>query len=445
MTVLTQSALNRLLINRNFAWLWGGQTISYLGDWIFSTTLILWIATRIAAGQAWAPLAVSGVLLSSSVATFLVGPLAGVFVDRWDKRRTLLWMDGLRGVLIAMLIPLAFARVSTLPRVWELGLIYSIIMLTTVCDQFFSPARFALVGDIVPEQDRARATGIEQASQQFTAIIGPPLAAPLLFTFGVQWALVVNALSFGASFVAIFAVDAPPSARSVAEGTQGNVAGEFFTGLRFFAGNRVLVTLLIVAVVAMLGAGATNALDYFFIRQDLHAAAGLYGVMGAAAAAGSLVGALLAGALAQRIGLARYFWISILLTGVLFLVYARMTAFVPGVIARVAECVPNAATSVVFAPLVLQVTPRELVGRAFAVLVPGLTLASMLSIVIAGYLDSVVLRGFHARLLGVTLGPVDTIFTVGAVLIILAGVFGMLNLRVPIPRVEPAPTVGAAG
>ncbi|HYL42176.1 MAG TPA: hypothetical protein VEU97_02220, partial [Ktedonobacteraceae bacterium] len=55
-----------LLINRNFALLWSGQAISILGDVIFDTTLVLWIANRIALKQPWAPLAVSGVMFATS-------------------------------------------------------------------------------------------------------------------------------------------------------------------------------------------------------------------------------------------------------------------------------------------------------------------------------------------------------------------------------------------
>jgi hypothetical protein len=106
-----------------------------------------------------------------------------------------------------------------------------------------------------------------------------------------------------------------------------------------------------------------------------------------------------------------------------------MTSLVFGVAALTVESVPDAAISVVFVPLLLQVTPRELVGRAFAVLMPGLPLASMVSIVLAGYLDSVVLRGFHAHYLGMSFGPVDTIFTVSACLMVLAGLCAMIALR----------------
>src|SRR5215468_3624319 len=91
------------VINRNFGLLWLGQTISVIGDFVFDTTLVVWIATSLAKDQPWAPLAVSGVLLAASLPVLLVGPVAGVFVDRWNKRRTMLVMDAIRVVLVLAL------------------------------------------------------------------------------------------------------------------------------------------------------------------------------------------------------------------------------------------------------------------------------------------------------------------------------------------------------
>src|SRR5579885_2288719 len=109
------------LINRDFGLLWGGQSISNVGDFVFDTTLILWIATIIAGGQTWAPLAVSGVLVATAVPIFLIGPIAGVFVDRWNKRQTMLAMDATRAILIALLLPVALGKPSIF---WQLGAIY---------------------------------------------------------------------------------------------------------------------------------------------------------------------------------------------------------------------------------------------------------------------------------------------------------------------------------
>ena len=127
-----------LLINNPFATLWIGQAISTLGDYVFNTTLVLWIATSLALGQSWAPLAVSGVFLATSLPTLLVGPLAGVFVDRWHKRKTMLWADAIRALFIGLLFFIASVRHTVYPTGLLLAIIYSIVFLTTACSQFLA-------------------------------------------------------------------------------------------------------------------------------------------------------------------------------------------------------------------------------------------------------------------------------------------------------------------
>src|SRR5260221_5548164 len=83
------------LINRNFALLFGGAAISYLGDMIFNITLILWVTQTLAHGQPWAPLAVSGVLVAAPLPILLAGPPARALVDPSDKPRTMLALDAL--------------------------------------------------------------------------------------------------------------------------------------------------------------------------------------------------------------------------------------------------------------------------------------------------------------------------------------------------------------
>ena len=69
--------LQRTLINRNYARLWYGQAVSAVGDTVFGTTLVLWVSQVLAQGRAWAPAAVSGILVAATAAFALVGPLAG--------------------------------------------------------------------------------------------------------------------------------------------------------------------------------------------------------------------------------------------------------------------------------------------------------------------------------------------------------------------------------
>ncbi len=275
------SRVPRLLINRDFALLWGGQAVSNLGDWVFNTTLLLWIATGLARGQSWAPLAVGGVLAARSAPTLLVGPLAGVFADRWDKRRALLWADALRALLILALVPASLL----LPAAWQLGAVYGVVVLAAVCQQFFDPARLALVGDVVAEPDRPRASGLEQVTFAFAIVAGPTLAGPLYFGLGVRWALLANALSFALSFAAILRIHTPGPTTAPREDRK-HALREFADGLRLFTRSRALLALLVAGVLVMLGSGALNALNIFFLTRNLHAPASLYGLLSGATGVG---------------------------------------------------------------------------------------------------------------------------------------------------------------
>ncbi len=440
-----------LLINRDFALLWTGGAISVFGDIIFDFTLTVWVALGLAAHQSWGPLAVSGVLLAASVPLFVFGPIAGVFVDRWDKRRTMLAMDAIRAVLIGLLvlatniIPLPFLPDGRVPLEWQLGMVYGVVFLNTLCSQFFGPARFALIGDVVPEPQRAHAMGISHAAQMIAMIIAPPLAPVLYLALGAQWAIGIDALSFLGSFLLVLAVRAPKSATSRVAGQKPNFLREFFAGLGFVARNRVTSTLVISVVVIMLGASAFNALEIYFALNNLHVTPYLYGFLSTSQGVGAVLGAVIAGALAQRIGLARMVGMSLLLTSVCILVYARMTSFAPALALAAFGGVFQAALNVAVGPLILRVTPRAFVGRVMATINPTTGLAQILGTILAGYLASKVLPDFHQQVLGMQFGTFDTILTGGALLCIAGSIFTIarLGFRDPAP-VEPSQAESAA-
>ena len=183
-TVTGQSIESRespgLLANRDFVLLLCGQTVSNFGDIIFDTTLTLWIAVQIATARSWAPLAISGVLAAATVPVLFVGPIAGVFVDRWNKRKTMLAADALRAIIVSVLLAMTFIG-ALRPKV-QIGTIYVVVFLVSVCAQFFAPARVATIAEIVEEERRPQAASISQLLSSLALIIGPAVAAPLFFS-----------------------------------------------------------------------------------------------------------------------------------------------------------------------------------------------------------------------------------------------------------------------
>lgn len=423
-----------LLVNRNYARLWAGQAVSLLGDFVFATTLVLWVSVVLLPGRSYAPAAVSAILFCAAVATLLVGPIAGVFVDRWDRRRTMLRADLIRAGLVGALTAVAFLPGDWFPVPVTLGAIYVAVLLTTAAGQFFNPARFALIGDVVAgDADRARAAGIGQATMAVAGIIGPPLAAPLLFTVGLRWALLLNAASFVASYVAVRSVrvDPPPETAPAQAGEpdSGRLWRELRGGIRVIGGSRFLRALIIPALVVNLGAGALNALGVFFVTENLHVEARFFGTLDLGFGIGAIVGALAAGFLAARLGNVRILWLGWLTTGLGLLVYARLGSLPAAIVVLVFVSLPLAAAETAAAPLLMRAAPREYLGRVMSVLVPLAQLAQIIAIAAAGWLASTVLLGFHASLGGVELGRIDTIFTAGALLIMAGAVYAGLGLR----------------
>ncbi|WP_326701373.1 MFS transporter [Streptomyces sp. NBC_01754] len=425
------------LINRDYTRLWVGQAVSSIGDAVFSTTLVLWVATVLTKDKSWAPMAVSGVLLATGTAVLFVGPLAGVFVDRWDKLSTMLRTEVVRGALVALLAAVSFLPVSALPvGVW-LALVYVTVLTLNASSQFFTPARFAVIADLVTgDADRARAAGIAQATSQTAWIVGPPLAAPLLFTAGLQWALLFNALSYAVSYVAIRSINTIPAAAAPAEpgGTKGATAHrsgllrEFAAGLRYFAHSRFLVTLVLIAVIGQFGIGTLSTLNVFFATENLHMSTHLFGYVGTAMGLGGIVGALCAGRVVQWFGARRTTWIGLLVSGALLVLYSRQTGFLGGIVLLCAFTVPLTMLNTAMAPLLLAAAPAEYRGRVIAVFYPVTQLASMLAAVLSGWLAGSVLRDVAGYVLGLRFGAIDTIFAVSGLIVVLSGVYAWAAL-----------------
>ena len=422
--------MSRFLVNRDFARLWYGQAISSVGDFVFDTTLVIWITYDLLPHSDWAPAAVSGLMLCALAGIIIVGPLAGVFVDRWSRRRIMLNTEVIRGVVVGALTCVALVPQRDIPVGAWLTLVYVVVFVVAAAGQFFGPSRFATIGEIVTgEVDQTRAFGISQATASTASIIGPVLAAPLMIAFGIQWALLVNALSYGVSYVAIRSVNFPATKDSVSTGAEpSSWRAEFVAGIRMFVRNRFLVALCLIAIVAQVGAGAIGTLNIFFLINNLHQSPKLLGVLETTFGAGTIVGALLAGRLVRRFTAHRVIWVGLVIAGILFGAYARQTNIVAAMILIFVFMIPVGALNTGLNPMLIAATPAGFMGRMMAVFGPVLNAANVLSIVVAGTLASTTLRGFHPSIAGLRFGPIDTIFTVSALLIVASGIYAAFAL-----------------
>lgn len=414
--------------NRNWVLLWSGQSISIVGDFVFDTTVVIWVATRIAVGETWAPLAVGGVLAAALIPVVVVGPFAGVFVDRWDRRHTMLVTDLIRAGLILSLVALP-ALQDRLSQGAQLTIVYIVVALAASASQFFNGSRFGVMVSVVRPDQMQSASGALQSSGALAGIIGPPLAAPLLFSTGVDLALAINAASFVVSFLTVWALRGAFRPESTGSGREDSFRREFREGLRFFARSRLLRALLTSVVVVTVGVGAVNALDVFFVTENLHQDAGKLGILGAALSVGSLIGAMLATAIGHRVKPGKLLWIMLIVTGLGIIAYARTTGLVSAAIVLGLCGIPLALVNSSGGPLVLRSTPQPLLGRVMAVFNPIQQTAGIGGMLVATYLASNQLRNLDTTVLGLHIGRIDAFFMIAGLLFIVAGLWVSVPMR----------------
>jgi hypothetical protein len=400
------------LINREFARLWVGDAASAVGDAAFDTTVVLWVATGVAPGRSWAPLAVGGVLVAAALPALLVPPLAGAVAARLGGRRVILATDAARAVLVAGVVALAVLPAGALPPALRLSAIYLAVLLSSAGARLTTPARYALVDEVVPPLRRHTATSLSQTAATLAGILGPLIAAPVLFGSGVRWALILDALSFVGSFVAVASVRVPgwTGARQAAP------APSLTAGLRVIGRTPALLTLLAAAATVTVAAGTLNVLDVFFLRANLHAEPRWYGLLGAAFGLGSVAGALVARRVAGWLRLARAYWSSLLLTGVLLIGYAKSTTLVVALAAIGLVGVPVAVVGSLLVPAILKAVPLPDVGRVFAVVNPAIQVTTLVSVAVASLVAT---RGVHF----------DSVLVAAGTLVVLAALWTAGRLR----------------
>jgi len=185
--------------------------------------------------------------------------------------------------------------------------------------------------------------------------------------------------------------------------------------VKFIVVTRIVLMVTLMALIAMLGAGALNALNIVFVSRNLHMATALYGVLTAVGGVGGLLGVILAGILSKWISPRRILSGSALLIGVGYAIYSFQSWYVAGLIICFLMSIPQGGISVAFGPLLLGATPKEMMGRVQAVVDTGMSGVSLISVALAGLLGQFL--------------PVGVILTGCGLLIALAGLFGWFTIQ----------------
>jgi len=184
-----------LRLNQNYRYTWIGQMVSEVGDQ-FNNIAVFALAMALTRSG----LVVTGIMLARAIPAVTIGPLAGVLLDRFDRRRIMIASDLVRAV-----VALGFLLVLSGHRVWLLYLFSALLM---VASPFFTAGRSAILPSITSKEELHTANSLTQTTQWTTLTIGAFLGATVVHV-SYTWAFAFNALSFVFSAVAIWKLKAP--------------------------------------------------------------------------------------------------------------------------------------------------------------------------------------------------------------------------------------------
>ncbi len=191
----------QVLRHRDFRLLWLAGLVSMIGDWALVAALPFEVYRRTGS-----TLATAGVVLASIAPQLLFGSAAGVFADRWDRRRLMVWVS----------VAQAF---SLLPLLLVDGLgiwiVYVVLFTATALDQLFIPAEVAMLPRLVGEDQLVAANSLSSLNRNLARLIGPAIGAVSVAAGGLGLVVAVDAASFVATAVLIMLISPNASFRAV--------------------------------------------------------------------------------------------------------------------------------------------------------------------------------------------------------------------------------------
>jgi MFS family permease len=242
--------------NANYRRMWVGQVVSEIGDHFNNIAVF-----SLALATTKSGLVVSGVMLARAASAILAGPVAGVLLDRLDRKRVMIASDLVRGV-----VALGFIFMAGSEDTWLLYLLSALLMFAS---PFFTSGRSAILPRITTPEELHTANSLTQTTQWTTLTIGTFLAGASVMQFGYKWAFFFNSLSFFFSAYMVWRLKPPKEgfAPRPAAMTEAGVARpwhEYKEGLDYMRSNPLVLGIALIGVGWATGGGAAQILFSIF-------------------------------------------------------------------------------------------------------------------------------------------------------------------------------------
>ena len=370
----------RVVRSPSYSPLWLAQLLSSFGDTLHYVAVVVLVYQISGQGMA-----VAALVAAEIVPVLLLGPLAGVVIDRYSRKGVLIGADLFRAALVVSLI-------------WPQGLwhVYLVAAGLVVGSTFFTPTTQAVIPVLTSEDERLAANSVNWSTGRLVQIVGAAVAGGLVGMIGTAPAFGINAATFLASAALVARLRIPPHggqlARDATRGLAGYL-GDARAGLAYALSDRFVSRLLLVQGLASLAVGATSAM--LVVLAEVHLGlppagfASLIGVIGV----GALLGPLIPNLLTRDYRDARWLFVPYIVRGIGDVALAIFTPLPVALAILFVYGLSTSAGIVVFNSAIQDAVPEQVRGRVYTLLEVTWNAMRLLSLALGGLLvDAVGIR-----------------------------------------------------
>ena len=362
---------------RDFRLLWSAQLVSTIGTAL--TDLAAGIIVFRLTGSA---LSVGLMFVATAVPTLVVGLIAGVFVDRYDRRKIMVIADLLRAAVVVSIPVLITINIA---------LLFIAVALVSTISQFFNPANDAVLPEVASDEELAAANSWIMISSFGSTSIGFALSGLLATAFDINWAFRLDALTFVFSAALIVFVRV---GKIEAEGdtSVGVVVANLKEGISTLVHTPILRSLFISGAPVFLSFGLWNVLLLPFALRALHATEFEYGLQEGVTSVGFVVGSLMMARFADRFREGSWIVVATVAMGIGGVLYGFSSSIEVALVLVTLTGFFNAPASIARRVILQRATPRELRGRVFSAYAVARDVLFLIGISLAGLADYIDIR-----------------------------------------------------
>jgi DHA3 family macrolide efflux protein-like MFS transporter len=372
-----QLSFREVLALRPVRFLWIAQIVSVFGDVLTLFTVLSDVSFRLRASPAQVTLLSVAFLIPFA----LLSPVAGVFVDRWDAKRTMISSDLIRA---ALSISLVFAS--------SLNQIYAILFALSAVSTFFIPAQTIMIRSITPIQGLMAANALMTQALTVIRIIGPAIAGAMVNWVGSRPAYFFDFATyiFSASMISAIlikrAADATESAAPAESGKLKSILTDMMGGARFIFTHATISFVILALAAGMFALSCFAPLLAIYVRDTLKSTEFQFGVINSLTGVGMIVATQLITRFAKNRSNSSLVVAGLLGMGIAVVVMASIGHVAVAAIGAFGIGFGAIFIVIPTQTLMQQETPVELVGRVSSSFMSVLSVSQLLGLVISGSL-----------------------------------------------------------